>query len=243
MSQTLIDDRPAPPPDDGQPSAPVDGSDDGASAAPSGRLASSWYRFIHMPVEGWIALIIVGFCVGFIFYQLGPSNLLSNTTPAGGDMGAHVWGRPTCATTSSPRRLTGWTPDWYAGFPAYHFYMVVPSLVMPCSTSCCPTASPSSWSPSAAWSPCRSPPGPSAADRLPLPGRRRCSRSAPCVPLRPQLHDLRRQHRVDDGRRVRLLDQPVARRALPRLAHPRPATRAGTGPSRRCCWPWPGCAT
>ena len=27
-------------------------------------------------------------------------------------------------------RLTGWTPDWYAGFPAYHFYMVVPSLMI-----------------------------------------------------------------------------------------------------------------
>src|SRR4029077_11205239 len=25
-------------------------------------------------------------------------------------------------------RLTGWTPDWYAGFPAYVFYMVLPSL-------------------------------------------------------------------------------------------------------------------
>ena len=27
-------------------------------------------------------------------------------------------------------RLTGWTPDWYAGFPAYHFYMVVPMLLV-----------------------------------------------------------------------------------------------------------------
>ena len=27
-------------------------------------------------------------------------------------------------------RLTGWTPDWYAGFPAYEFYMVLPSLAI-----------------------------------------------------------------------------------------------------------------
>ena len=27
-------------------------------------------------------------------------------------------------------RLAGWTPDWYAGFPAYRFYMVVPSLAI-----------------------------------------------------------------------------------------------------------------
>jgi hypothetical protein len=27
-------------------------------------------------------------------------------------------------------RVTGWTQDWYAGFPAYHFYMVLPSLAI-----------------------------------------------------------------------------------------------------------------
>ncbi|WP_254127050.1 hypothetical protein [Aquihabitans sp. G128] len=27
-------------------------------------------------------------------------------------------------------RLSGWTPDWYDGFPAYQFYMVVPSLMV-----------------------------------------------------------------------------------------------------------------
>ena len=27
-------------------------------------------------------------------------------------------------------RLSGWSPDWYAGFPAYTFYMVVPSLAI-----------------------------------------------------------------------------------------------------------------
>ncbi|SVD00833.1 uncharacterized protein METZ01_LOCUS353687, partial [marine metagenome] len=27
-------------------------------------------------------------------------------------------------------RLSGWAPDWYAGFPAYHFYMVVPMLAI-----------------------------------------------------------------------------------------------------------------
>ena len=27
-------------------------------------------------------------------------------------------------------RLSGWTPDWYDGFPAFQFYMVVPSLLI-----------------------------------------------------------------------------------------------------------------
>src|SRR5690606_27804940 len=26
--------------------------------------------------------------------------------------------------------LSGWTPDWYAGFPAYQFYMVLPMLLV-----------------------------------------------------------------------------------------------------------------
>ncbi|HEX7168027.1 MAG TPA: hypothetical protein VF230_13700, partial [Acidimicrobiales bacterium] len=27
-------------------------------------------------------------------------------------------------------RITGWTPDWYAGFPAYHFYFPLPTLAI-----------------------------------------------------------------------------------------------------------------
>jgi len=46
-------------------------------------------------------------------------------------MGAHVWApaylRDHLLTSF---RLTGWTPDWYAGFPAFQFYMVLPSLAI-----------------------------------------------------------------------------------------------------------------
>jgi hypothetical protein len=74
---------------------------------------------------------VVVACVAFVFVQLGPPNIFSTSTPAGGDMGAHVWGpaylRDHLLTSG---RLTGWTPDWYAGFPAYQFYMVVPSLLI-----------------------------------------------------------------------------------------------------------------
>jgi hypothetical protein len=85
----------------------------------------------NMPIEGYITLGIVVACVVFVFVQLGPHNVLSDTTPAGGDMGAHVWGpaylRDHLLTSG---RLTGWSPDWYAGFPAYQFYMVLPSLLI-----------------------------------------------------------------------------------------------------------------
>jgi hypothetical protein len=67
----------------------------------------------------------------YVFSQLRPGLLLADNTPAGGDMGAHVWGpaymRDQLLTSG---RLTGWTNDWYAGFPAYHFYMVVPALAI-----------------------------------------------------------------------------------------------------------------
>ncbi len=46
-------------------------------------------------------------------------------------MGAHVWGPAYLRDTLLPQgRLAGWAPDWYAGFPAYQFYMVVPSLAI-----------------------------------------------------------------------------------------------------------------
>ena len=61
----------------------------------------------------------------------GPRLLITDTTPAGGDMGAHVWGPAFLRDHLLPHgRLAGWTPDWYAGFPAYQFYMVVPALAI-----------------------------------------------------------------------------------------------------------------
>ncbi len=46
-------------------------------------------------------------------------------------MGAHVWGPAYLRDHLLPElRVSGWSPDWYAGFPAYHFYMVVPALAV-----------------------------------------------------------------------------------------------------------------
>jgi hypothetical protein len=82
----------------------------------------------------WIASLItfgvVAACVIFTLAILDPFRILSDTTPAGGDMGAHVWGPAFMRDHLLPGRLTGWTMDWYAGMPAYQFYMVVPSLAI-----------------------------------------------------------------------------------------------------------------
>ena len=67
----------------------------------------------------------------FVFWQLHPDLLLARTTPAGGDMGAHVWALGYLRDHLLPElRLSGWTPDWYAGFPVFQYYMVVPFLAM-----------------------------------------------------------------------------------------------------------------
>ncbi len=91
---------------------------------------------------GRTGLFISALLSGFVFAILNWPNadsladladplLFADTTPAGGDMGAHVWGPAYLRDHLLPQgRLTGWTPDWYAGFPAYQFYMVVPSLAI-----------------------------------------------------------------------------------------------------------------
>ncbi|MSO85973.1 MAG: hypothetical protein EXQ71_00455 [Acidimicrobiia bacterium] len=75
--------------------------------------------------------LVVGACVVFVVANLHPELVLSSAVPTGGDMGAHVWGPAFLRDYLLPAgRISGWTPDWYAGFPAYQFYMVVPSLLI-----------------------------------------------------------------------------------------------------------------
>jgi len=76
------------------------------------------------------AVVVVG-CALYTLFQLHPDWVFTDTTPAGGDLGAHVWGPAFLRDHLLPDfRLSGWSHDWYAGFPMYHFYMVVPALVV-----------------------------------------------------------------------------------------------------------------
>ena len=78
-----------------------------------------------------VDVVVVGACVAFALWHLQPHLLLRDTTPAGGDMGAHVWGPAYLRDHLIPNgQLAGWSGAWYAGFPAYQFYMVVPSLMI-----------------------------------------------------------------------------------------------------------------
>lgn len=76
------------------------------------------------------AAVVVGAAV-FVFTSLHPGEILSSAVPAGGDMGAHVWGPAYLRDhLLGDLRVSGWAPDWYDGFPAYQFYMVLPSLLI-----------------------------------------------------------------------------------------------------------------
>ena len=75
--------------------------------------------------------LVVGGLMLFTFLQMRPLQIFANTTPAGGDMGAHVWGPAYLRDHILPHgRLSGWAPDWYGGFPMYQFYMVIPALMV-----------------------------------------------------------------------------------------------------------------
>ena len=93
------------------------------------RVAARWSDEPGRAVEAVVSAVTVIVCTAVILGALHPGDLWSTSTPTGGDMGSHLWGPRYLIDHLLPHwRLSGWTPDWYDGFPAYQFYMVVPSL-------------------------------------------------------------------------------------------------------------------
>jgi hypothetical protein len=95
----------------------------------------AWHRLTVMTGPGLVRLFIdvaaVGLACLFVFVQLRPDLILAVNTPTGGDMGAHVLAPAYLRDHLLPSlRLTGWSPDWYAGLPLFQFYMVVPALAI-----------------------------------------------------------------------------------------------------------------
>ncbi len=118
--------------------APAD-VDDAATAPPPGASTSSRWPTARRRrrlsnrefAERVVSIVVVAGCVIYTLAQLHPDLLITNTTPAGGDMGAHVWGPAYLRDHILPHFwLSGWSPDWYAGFPMYVFYMVPPALLV-----------------------------------------------------------------------------------------------------------------
>ncbi|HET9732567.1 MAG TPA: 6-pyruvoyl-tetrahydropterin synthase-related protein [Acidimicrobiales bacterium] len=87
---------------------------------------------MRRPRASTVATVIaVAGLVAFVFWQFDPSLLLSTTTTAGGDTGAHVAYPAFMRDHLLPHfRLTGWDPGAYDGFPAFTFYFPLPSLIV-----------------------------------------------------------------------------------------------------------------
>ena len=123
--------------DDGERTDPSDDLDGAFPTVPQ-RLRAWWRRkgdaMAEDPgatFEAAVSVLAVALGTALVLATLHPSRMWQNTTPTGGDMGAHVWGPRYLMDHLLPHfRLTGWSPDWYNGFPAYQFYMVVPSLMI-----------------------------------------------------------------------------------------------------------------
>src|SRR5215213_5667301 len=129
---TDVLDHPLDGPDVGPETAPDDVSTPGPTPTPSTRWPTSGRRR-SLSNREWAeriaTIVVVAGCVLYTLAQLHPDLILKNTTPAGGDMGAHVWGPAYLRDHILPHFwLSGWAPDWYGGFPMYVFYMVPPAL-------------------------------------------------------------------------------------------------------------------
>jgi len=119
--------------------APLDGDRDGNDSGSGDDGRPVWWPLREYPdpetadrwVKNSISALIVTLLCGYALWAVHPEWVVQNTTPTGGDMGAHVWGPAYLRDHLLPNlRLSGWTRDWYNGFPAYTFYMVIPSLVI-----------------------------------------------------------------------------------------------------------------
>jgi hypothetical protein len=91
-------------------------------------------RVIQVVVTGLALVVTTAIMMNVVhFNPFSPARdlIFDDTTPTGGDFGAHVWGPAFLRDHLLPSwRLNGWSMDWYAGMPAYRFYMVLPALAI-----------------------------------------------------------------------------------------------------------------
>jgi 6-pyruvoyl-tetrahydropterin synthase related domain len=81
-------------------------------------------------IAHWVGIGIAVACCLFVFWQQRPDLIFRDTTPSGGDIGAHVWWPAYLRDHLLPWRIAGWAPDFYAGFPAGQFYFPLPALLI-----------------------------------------------------------------------------------------------------------------
>ena len=82
-------------------------------------------------VRFFVFVALVGGSTWAAMQTMHPDLVLTNNTPTGGDMGAHVMGPAYLRDhLLSNFQLSGWNNYWYSGFPMYRFYMVTPAIAI-----------------------------------------------------------------------------------------------------------------
>ena len=78
------------------------------------------------------AVFAIALAVGLVMWAVAIREVLfNNNTATGGDMGAHVWTADFVVRKLVPQgRITGWSDDWFAGFPVLGFYFPFPFWIM-----------------------------------------------------------------------------------------------------------------
>jgi len=98
---------------------------------PDERIVKTAVTAATLIVTTFIAMQVVHFNPLHWLGIGGDDLIFRDTTPTGGDMGAHVWAPAYLRDELLPHwQLSGWSMDWYAGLPVYRFYMVVPALAI-----------------------------------------------------------------------------------------------------------------
>ncbi len=91
------------------------------------RIKNQPYAFVRAAAT----FIGVGLCMWIVWITLHPDLIFADTTPTGGDMGAHVWWPAFIRDFLLPHgRIFGWTMDNYSGFPIGQYYFPVPALMV-----------------------------------------------------------------------------------------------------------------
>lgn len=138
MSEQILDPAPGAPDDDAWRGDPpvdsagdtaVDAADEPTPVVPAGVSES---RFTTQWVVVLITrIVLIGVTTFIALMAMHPRLVLTNSTPTGGDMGAHVWAPAYLRDhLLSDWKLNGWSMDWYSGLPIYRFYMVIPALMI-----------------------------------------------------------------------------------------------------------------
>ncbi len=102
--------------------APPGGAGEGDGAVLAPRHRTRW-------VPGAADAVVVVGVIAVVLWQMHLPLLLSNTSTAGGDTGAHYMMPAYFNRTLFPH-LTGWDPAWYDGYPDYTFYFVLPDALI-----------------------------------------------------------------------------------------------------------------